>query len=40
MYSLQFADEQVVVAGEKCDMGYMMRKLIEENKKWGLTVNL
>lgn len=30
LYTLQFADDQVVIANDKYDMEYMMRKLIEE----------
>ncbi|XP_044745272.1 uncharacterized protein LOC123307119 [Coccinella septempunctata] len=40
LYTLQFADDQAVVSGDKDDMEYMIRKLIEEYEKWGLNVNL
>lgn len=33
IYILQFADDQVVIANDKDDMQYMMRKLIEEYDK-------
>ena len=29
LYTLQFADDQVVLAGDKDDLEYMMRKLKE-----------
>lgn len=40
IYTLQFADDQVVIANDMEDMQYMMRKLTEEYSQWGLTVNL
>ena len=40
IYTLQFADDQVVILNGRNDMEYMMRKLIDEYKNWGLTVNL
>lgn len=40
MYTLQFADDQVVIANDKEDLEYMMRKLIEEYNHWGLSVNI
>ena len=40
MYTLQFADDQGVVAGDKGDLEYMTRKLKETYEKWGLDVNL
>lgn len=36
LYTLQFADNQVVVANDKDDLAYMARRLQEEYKKWGL----
>lgn len=39
LYTLQFADDQVVLANDKYDMEYMIQKLIEEYSKWGLSVN-
>ena len=38
-YTLQFADDQVVLAGGKDDLEYMTRKLKETYKKWGLDMN-
>ncbi|XP_060517219.1 uncharacterized protein LOC132696423 [Cylas formicarius] len=35
-----FADDQVIVANDKDDMQYMIQKLIEEYKEWGLIVNI
>jgi hypothetical protein len=40
LYILQFADHQVLVAGEKEDLEYMTRKLKEEYGKWGLDMNI
>ena len=40
VYSLSFADDQVVLAQDHDDMEYMTRKLKEEYKEWGLTINL
>jgi len=40
LYTLQFADDQVVLAGDKLDVEYMRRKLKETYDKWGLDMNL
>ena len=40
LYTLQFADDQVVLAGDKEDLEYMTHKLKETYKKWGLVMNL
>ncbi|XP_060522514.1 uncharacterized protein LOC132699683 [Cylas formicarius] len=40
IYTLSFADDQVIMAQDYDDVKYMMRKLIEEYKKWGLEINL
>ncbi|XP_072383859.1 uncharacterized protein [Diabrotica undecimpunctata] len=40
LYTLHYADDQVVIAQDKEDLEYMARKLMEENKKLGLEVNL
>jgi len=40
LYTLQFADDQVVLAGDKEDLEYMTRKLKENYEKWGLGMNL
>lgn len=32
--------DQIIVANDKDDMQYMLRKLIEEYGEWGLTVNI
>ncbi|XP_060530458.1 uncharacterized protein LOC132704465 [Cylas formicarius] len=40
IYTLSFADDQVIMAQEYDDVEYMTRNLIEEYKKWGLEVNL
>jgi hypothetical protein len=39
-YSLNFADDQVLLAQDYVDMEYMGRKLKEEYEKWGLAINL
>jgi hypothetical protein len=39
-HSLSFADDQVLLAQDHDDMEYMARKLKEEYKEWGLTINL
>ncbi|XP_072375789.1 uncharacterized protein [Diabrotica undecimpunctata] len=40
VYTLHYADDQVVIDQDKEDLEYMARKLMEEYKKWGLEVNL
>lgn len=40
LYTLHYADDQVVIAQDYDDAEYMMRKLSEEYSKWGLTINL
>jgi len=40
VYSLNFADDQVLIAQDHDDMEFMARKLKEEYEKWGLTMNL
>lgn len=40
LYTLQFADDQVVIANDREDIEYMMRKLVEEYSRWGLDVNI
>ena len=40
IYTLQFADDQVVMAQSKEDLEYMCRKLQEEYFKWGLNMNI
>ena len=39
VYTLCFADDQVVVAQDYHGMEYMTRKLIEKYKLWGLEVD-
>jgi len=39
VYSLNFADEQVLSAQDHDDMEYMARKLKEGYEKWGLAIN-
>src|SRR5215510_10713605 len=39
-YTLQFADDQVVMAQSKEDLEYMCRNLKEEYSKWGLNINI
>ena len=40
IYSLNFADDQVLLAQDHDDVEYMARKLKEEYEKWGLNINL
>ncbi|XP_044755015.1 uncharacterized protein LOC123313968 [Coccinella septempunctata] len=40
LYTLHFADDQVIFAQDKDDIEFMTRKLMEEYHKWGLTVNM
>jgi len=40
LYILQFADDQVVLVGDKEDLEYMRSKLKEIYEKWGLDMNL
>jgi len=39
LYTFQFADDQAIIASNKEDMEYMMRKLMEEYEEWGSTPN-
>lgn len=39
LYTLQFADDQVIIANDKDDLQYMARKLQEEYNNWGLEIN-
>lgn len=39
IYTLLFADDQVLIAGDEEDISFMTRKLFEEYKKWGLKIN-
>lgn len=40
IYTLQFADDQVILAQDKDDLEYMSRKIKEEYEKAGLNMNL
>ena len=40
LHTLQFADDQVVLAGDKEDLEYITHKLKETYEKWGLDMNL
>ena len=40
IYSLNFADDQVLIAQDHDDIEYMARKLKEEYEKWGLYINI
>ena len=40
LYTLRFADDQVVLAGDKEDLEYMTDKFKETYEKWGLDMNL
>jgi hypothetical protein len=39
LYSLHFADDQVILAEDQDDIHYMLRKIDEEYTKWGLSIN-
>ena len=39
LYTLLFADNQLLLATDRDDISYMLRKLKEEYNKWGLTIN-
>jgi hypothetical protein len=39
VYSLNFADDQVLIAQDHDDTEFMARKLKEEYEKWGFTMN-
>lgn len=39
LYTLQFADDQVIIANDKDNREYMTRKLLKEYKRWGLEIN-
>lgn len=39
LFTLNFADDQVILAEDEDDVYYMLRKLDEEYDKWGLTIN-
>jgi len=39
LYTLHFADDQVVIAQDKEGLEYMTRKLLNEYEEWGLSVN-
>lgn len=40
LYTLHYADDQVILARDSEDIEYMFRKLSEEYSKWGLLINL
>jgi len=37
LYTLHFADDQVVIALDKENLEYMTRKLLKEYEEWGLS---
>jgi hypothetical protein len=39
VYTLLFADDQVITGEDGDDINYKMRKLTEECKNWGLEIN-
>lgn len=39
LYNLLFADDQVIITEDTDDASYMLRKLVEEYKIWGLEIN-
>jgi hypothetical protein len=40
LYTLLFADDQVIVAADAEDVSYMTRKLKQKFTKWGLEINM
>jgi len=40
MYSMLFADDQLLIAQDCVDLEYMTRKLIDEYELWGLKLNI
>jgi hypothetical protein len=40
IYSLLFADNQLLIAQDYEDLEYMTRKLMDEYKLWGLKLNI
>ena len=40
LYTILFADDQVVLAEDQQDLTYMINKLTEEYDKWGLQINM
>ena len=40
LYTLCFADDQMVIAQDEEDANYMTRKLVEVYRKWGMEVNV
>lgn len=40
LFSLSFADDQVILAQDAYDLEFMMRRLYNEYEKWGLQVSL
>lgn len=39
IFTILFADDQIVIAEDQQDMTYMLNKLVEEYNEWGLEVN-
>ncbi|KAF2890792.1 hypothetical protein ILUMI_15381, partial [Ignelater luminosus] len=39
LFTLHFADDQVIIAKDEGNIYYMLRKLDDEYHKWGLTIN-
>lgn len=39
LFTLSFADDQLIFAGDEDDFSYILRKLNEEYHKWGLKIN-
>jgi len=40
IYSMLFADDQLLIAQDYEDLEYMTRNLIEEYEMWGLKLNI
>lgn len=40
LQTLQFADDQIVIANDEDDMEYMIQNLLEEYEDWDFIVNI
>ena len=38
-FTINFADDQAIIAEDEIDISYTLRKLAEEYLKWGLEIN-
>ena len=40
LFTLHFADDQIIFAEDEYDIEYMVKKLDKEYTEWGLTINM